>query len=185
MFVVILLLILWPLIEIAVFLQVVQWIGVLDTFAVMLVISLGGAWLVKQQGVGTFARMRAELDAGRVPTGPMTDGGLLAVAGFLLLVPGFVTDFFGLLLLLAPVRAGVRVWLGRRFTSARVDASRAHRMSVTSISRNRGRHPVTIPPNCCPDPIHRALERLRDHPRMQRQRRVARFLHLRARITRS
>ena len=115
-FVVILLLILWPLIEIAVFLQVVQWIGVLDTFALMLVISLGGAWLVKRQGVGTFARMRAELDAGRVPTGPMTDGGLLAVAGFLLLVPGFVTDFFGLLLLLPPVRAGVRVWLGRRFT---------------------------------------------------------------------
>ncbi len=116
MFVVILLLILWPLIEIAVFLQVVQWIGVLDTLVLMLVISLGGAWLVKRQGVGTFARMRAELDAGRVPTGPMTDGGLLAVAGFLLLVPGFVTDAFGLLLLLPPVRAGVRVWLGRRFT---------------------------------------------------------------------
>lgn len=116
MFVVILLLILWPFIEIAVFLQVVQWIGVLDTFALMLVISLGGAWLVRRQGVGTFARMRAELDAGRVPTGPMTDGGLLAVAGFLLLVPGFVTDFFGLLLLLPPVRAGVRAWLGRRFT---------------------------------------------------------------------
>jgi UPF0716 protein FxsA len=115
-FVVILLLILWPLVEIAVFLQVVQWIGVLDTLGLMLLISLGGAWLVKWQGLGTLARMRAELDAGRVPTGPMTDGGLLAVAGFLLLVPGFVTDAFGLLLLLPPVRAGVRAWLGRRFT---------------------------------------------------------------------
>lgn len=116
MFVVILLLVLWPLVEIAVFLQVVQWMGVFDTLALMLVISLGGAWLVKRQGVGTLARMRAELDDGRVPTGPMTDGGLLAVAGFLLLVPGFVTDAFGLLLLLPPVRAGVRKWLGRRFT---------------------------------------------------------------------
>jgi UPF0716 protein FxsA len=115
-FVVILLLLLWPLVEIAVFLQVVQWIGVLDTLGLMLVISLGGAWLVKRQGVGTLGRMRAELDAGRVPTGPMTDGGLLALAGFLLLVPGFVTDAFGLLLLLPPVRAGVRAWLGRRFT---------------------------------------------------------------------
>jgi UPF0716 protein FxsA len=114
-FVVILLLVLWPLVEIAVFLQVVQWIGVLDTLGLMLVVSLGGAWLVKRQGVGTFARMRAELDDGRVPTGPMTDGGLLALAGFLLLVPGFVTDGFGLLLLLPPVRAGVRAWLGRRF----------------------------------------------------------------------
>ena len=87
----------------------------------MLAISLGGAWLVKRQGVGTLARMRHELDDGRIPTGPMTDGGLLALAGFLLLVPGFITDGFGLLLLLPPVRAAVRTWLGRRF---RVRAAR-------------------------------------------------------------
>jgi UPF0716 protein FxsA len=111
---VVLLLILWPVVEIAVFLQVVQWIGVLDTLLLMLLISLAGAWLVKRQGVGTLARMRAELNDGRVPTGPMTDGGLLALAGFLLLVPGFVTDAFGLLLLLPPVRALVRRGFGRR-----------------------------------------------------------------------
>jgi UPF0716 protein FxsA len=116
MFIVILLLVLWPVVEIAVFLQVVSWIGVLNTLALMLAISLCGAWLVKRQGIGTLARMRAELDDGRIPTGPMTDGGLLAAAGFLLLVPGFVTDFFGLALLLPPVRGGVRRWLGRRFT---------------------------------------------------------------------
>ena len=107
MFVVILLLVLWPIVEIAVFLQVVAWIGVLDTLALMVAISLCGAWLVKRQGVGTLARMRAELDDGRIPTGPMTDGGLLAAAGFLLLVPGFVTDVFGLALLVPPVRGGV------------------------------------------------------------------------------
>jgi UPF0716 protein FxsA len=114
-FVVVLLLVLWPLVEIAVFLQVVQWIGVLDTLALMLAISICGAWLVKRQGVGTLARMRAELDAGRIPTGPMVDGALLAVAGFLLLVPGFVTDVFGLLLLIPFARRAVRTMLGRRF----------------------------------------------------------------------
>ena len=101
MFVVILLLVLWPVVEIAVFLQVAAWIGVLNTLGLMLAISLCGAWLVKRQGIGTLARMRAELDDGRIPTGPMTDGGLLAAAGFLLLVP--------------PVRGGVRRILGRRF----------------------------------------------------------------------
>jgi UPF0716 protein FxsA len=116
MFVVILLLVLWPVVEIAVFLQVVAWIGVLETLALMLAISLCGAWLVKRQGVGTLARMRTELDDGRIPTGPMTDGGLLAAAGFLLLVPGFVTDLFGIALLVPPVRSGVRRWLGHRFT---------------------------------------------------------------------
>jgi UPF0716 protein FxsA len=111
----VLLLLLWPVVEIAVFLQVVQWIGVLETLAVMLAISLVGAWLVKRQGTGTLARMRAELNDGQVPTGPITDGGLLALAGFLLLVPGFVTDAFGLLLLVPPVRMVVRRGLGRRF----------------------------------------------------------------------
>ena len=150
MFVVILLLVLWPLNEIAVFLQVVQWIGVLDTLALMLVISLGGAWLVKRQGVGTLARMRAELDAGRVPTGPMTDGGLLAVAGFLLLVPGFVTDAFGLLLLLPPVRAGVRRWLGRRFTvRARGRVRRSGSFDVLDIDE-RDRPPHHDPPELLP-----------------------------------
>jgi UPF0716 protein FxsA len=125
-FVILLLLVLWPIVEIAVFLQVVAWIGVLETLALMLAISLCGAWLVKRQGIGTLARMRAELDDGRIPTGPMTDGGLLAAAGFLLLVPGFVTDVFGLALLLPPVRGGVRRFLGHRFTvrTARVRRGR-------------------------------------------------------------
>ena len=125
MFVVILLLVLWPLVEIAVFLQVAAWIGVLNTIALMVAISLCGAWLVKRQGIGTLARMRAELDDGRIPTGPMTDGGLLAAAGFLLLVPGFVTDVLGLALLVPPVRSGVRRWLGHRFTVRTARARRA------------------------------------------------------------
>jgi UPF0716 protein FxsA len=151
-FVVILLLVLWPLLEIAVFLQVVQWIGVLDTLALMLVIALGGAWLVKRQGVGTLARMRAELDAGRVPTGPMTDGGLLAVAGFLLLLPGFVTDAFGLLLLLPPVRAGVRSRLGRRFiVRARVRGRRPPNVGYLDIEDpGPGRSPGHDPPELLP-----------------------------------
>jgi UPF0716 protein FxsA len=123
----ILLLVLWPVVEIAVFLQVVQWIGVLDTLLVMLAISLVGAWVVKRQGIGTLARMRVELDDGRIPTGPMTDGALLAAAGFLLLVSGFVTDVFGVLLLLPPVRVLVRRALGRRFarrTRWRVERTR-------------------------------------------------------------
>ncbi len=115
MFVLLLLLVLWPLIEIAVFLQVAQWIGVLDTLGLMLVISVGGAWIVRRQRLDTLARMRAVLDAGRIPAGPLVDGALLLVAGFLLLVPGFVTDGLGLLLLFPPVRALVRVALGRRF----------------------------------------------------------------------
>ena len=110
-----LLLILWPIVEIAVFVQVAHWIGVLDALGLLVLVSLAGVWIVKQQGVGTLARMRAELDAGRVPTSHMVDGVLLLIAGFLLIVPGFVTDVVGLLLLLPPVRRLVRARWARRF----------------------------------------------------------------------
>jgi UPF0716 protein FxsA len=139
-FVVLLLLVLWPLVEIAVFLQVVSWIGVVDTLAIMVAISLCGAWVVKRQGVGTLARMRAELDDGRVPTGPMTDGGLLAAAGFLLLVPGFVTDVFGLALLVPPVRAGVRRGLAHRFTARASRVRRGRRPDYLDVDEAHPRH---------------------------------------------
>jgi UPF0716 protein FxsA len=138
-FVVVLLLVLWPLVEIAVFLQVVAWIGVLNTLAVMVAISICGAWLVKRQGIGTLARMRSELDDGRIPTGPMTDGGLLAAAGFLLLLPGFVSDVVGLALLVPPVRGVVRGALGRRFTVRTARVRRGRRPDYLDVDESRRR----------------------------------------------
>jgi UPF0716 protein FxsA len=145
------LLVLWPVVEIAVFLQVVQWIGVLETLALMLAVSLVGAWLVKRQGIGTIARMRAELDNGRIPTGPMTDGGLLALAGFLLLVPGFVTDAFGLVLLVPPVRALARRGLGRRFTRrTRRRVQRSRPPGYLDVDESPPQHPRHDPPELMP-----------------------------------
>jgi UPF0716 protein FxsA len=146
-FVVVLLLLLWPIVEIAVFLQVVAWIGVLNALALMVAISLCGAWMVKRQGIGTLARMRSELDDGRIPTGPMTDGGLLAAAGFLLLIPGFVTDVFGLALLVPPVRRGVRRWLGHRFSvrAARVRRVRTDYLDVEERDRYGNDPPELLP----------------------------------------
>ena len=104
-----------PLIEIAVIIQVGSWLGVLNTLALLILISVLGAWLVQRQGVGLLRRVQGELAAGRVPATALVDGALLLVAGTMLLLPGFVTDFFGLLLLLPPVRAGIRSWLRRRW----------------------------------------------------------------------
>jgi UPF0716 protein FxsA len=106
-----------PLVEIAVLIQVGQWLGVLDTIGLLLLISLLGVWLVKREGAGTLRRIREELSYGRMPTDGLIDGGLLMTAGVLLLVPGFVTDFFGLLLLLPPVRSGARRLAKRRFST--------------------------------------------------------------------
>jgi UPF0716 protein FxsA len=102
-------------VEIAVMVQVAHWIGTGQMLALLVTISVVGVWIVKRQGMGVLRRIRAELDAGRIPGAHLVDGGLVVVAGMLLIVPGFVTDTIGALLLLPPIRALVRGRLGRRF----------------------------------------------------------------------
>ena len=101
-------------VEISVIIQVGQWIGFLNTVGLLLLVSLLGAWLVKRQGLGVMARIREQRSAGRIPTTEAFDGALILVAGVLLVIPGFVTDAFGLLLLFPPIRAVVRRFVSRR-----------------------------------------------------------------------
>jgi UPF0716 protein FxsA len=103
-----------PIAEIAVIIKVGSWLGVGETIALLLGVSLLGIWLVKRQGIGVLRRMREQMNAGRVPGTEMVDGALLLFAGALLIPPGFITDVVGLLLLLPPVRAGIRLVTRRR-----------------------------------------------------------------------
>jgi UPF0716 protein FxsA len=103
-----------PIAEIAVIIKVGSWLGVGETIALLLGVSLLGIWLVKRQGIGVLRRMREQTNAGRVPGTEIVDGALLLLAGVLLIPPGFITDAAGLLLLLPPVRAGIRILTRRR-----------------------------------------------------------------------
>ena len=55
-----------------------------------------------------LSRARVRMQAGEVPGSEIIDGVLILFAGALLVTPGFVTDLCGILLLLPPVRAGMR-----------------------------------------------------------------------------
>ena len=104
-----------PFAELYVLIQVGQAIGVLDTLALLLLVSIVGAWLAKREGLGVLRRMQAALNAGRVPGTELIDGFLVLLAAALMLTPGFLTDVAAILLLLPPVRAAVRQVLRRRF----------------------------------------------------------------------
>jgi UPF0716 protein FxsA len=112
-----------PIIELWVIIQVSGWVGFLNTIALLIVISAAGAWLLRQQGLATWARLQKTLAAGQVPTKEVTDGALILFGGALLLTPGFVTDCVGLILLLPPTRALIKgvfrkllgMWAERRF----------------------------------------------------------------------
>jgi len=104
-----------PFAELYVLLQVGHAIGVFNTLGLLILVSVVGAWLSKQAGLGVLRRMQAALNAGRVPGSELVDGFLVLLAGGLMITPGFLTDIVAIFLLLPPVRAGVRRELRRRF----------------------------------------------------------------------
>lgn len=99
-----------PIAEIAVFLTVGSIIGVLPTLAIIVGTAILGAVLLKRQGVSAFARLRADVDAGRVPAAAIGQAITVAIAGVLLLTPGFITDAVGFALFVPAVRS----WLWRQ-----------------------------------------------------------------------
>jgi UPF0716 protein FxsA len=113
-----------PIVELYVIVQVGQSIGVLPTLALLILLSVAGAWLVKREGLGVWVRFRSQVERGALPTNELLDGILILLAGALMLAPGFVTDAVGILLLIPPSRAVVRSLLSRRFR-ARLDAATA------------------------------------------------------------
>lgn len=108
-----------PIVELAVIIQVGHAIGVLNTIGLLLLVSLVGSWLVKREGLAVWRRFQEQVHAGAVPGKEVADGVMILLAGALLISPGFVTDVFGVFLLLPPVRAVVRAALLRR-TARRV-----------------------------------------------------------------
>jgi UPF0716 protein FxsA len=102
------LLILVPLVEIYVIVQVGQVIGVWWTIVALVAETVLGAWLVRREGRRAWRTLVTELTEGRPPTRAATDGAVILLGGVLLLTPGFVTDFFGFLCVLPPTRPLVR-----------------------------------------------------------------------------
>jgi UPF0716 protein FxsA len=133
------LLVVMPLIELYVIVQVAIAIGVWNTIGLLVLVSLVGAWLVKRQGLAVWQRAQLTMASGRVPGREVVDGVLLLLAGLLLLVPGFISDAAGLLLLLPPVRSGVRMLLTRRWTGRVrvIQASYRGPINTTATEKDR------------------------------------------------
>lgn len=115
-----LLLVTVPIIEIALFIEVGGRIGLGPTLGVVILTALVGAALLRRQGLATLKSARASLVQNRLPIEEVFDGLCLAIAGALLLTPGFFTDAVGLALFVPPLRAAIRRRVGR-YVAARAD----------------------------------------------------------------
>lgn len=105
-----------PIIEIALFIQVGGWLGVWPTIGIVILSGVLGVALVRVQGLGAVRRLQASLAEGRDPRGTIAHSALLLAAGALLVLPGFFTDLVGIALLLPPVRKALIRWGAARAT---------------------------------------------------------------------
>jgi len=153
-----LLIIIVPIIELWVIVMVGARIGFLNTLALLVLVSVAGAILLKREGAATWRKLQATMARGEVPTDEVTDGALILFGGALLLTPGFVTDIVGLLIVFpgtrAVVKSGVRRFLGlvalKRYGPAAAAASTGRRIYTARVTSTRRQVPVTKPPETLP-----------------------------------
>ena len=110
----VLLFILVPLAEVWLIIRVAGMAGWGNTIALLFLISVLGAVMVKREGAKAFRNFTAALSQARVPAKEVVDGALVLVGGALLVTPGFFTDVVGLFCVLPPTRALVNRALRRQ-----------------------------------------------------------------------
>ena len=99
--------------EVAVFVLAVRWVGGWVTFLLMVATGLLGGWLIRKEGLRVFGAVRDAVRDGRVPDRDVGDTRVVMAAGLMLVLPGFLSDVAGLVILVPPLRPMGRRVLGR------------------------------------------------------------------------
>lgn len=129
-----------PIIEIAVLMQVGEVLGAWPTIAIVIFTAWLGAKNVKQQGIATLQSVQTKMAHGEMPSDEIVAGLLLLIAGVLLVTPGFVTDFFGLSLLIPQVRKSLIQTVQQHIKTSTVSSAQSfsfHSQSFTQHSEHQ------------------------------------------------
>ncbi|MRX49828.1 FxsA family protein [Paracoccus sp. S-4012] len=116
-----------PLLEIALFILVGGAIGLWPTLLIVILTAVLGVWLMRRQGARAARDVQSAFTELRDPSGSLAHGALIVMAGGLLVLPGFFTDSLGALLLLPPVRSWLIRRMGRRVRVVGGRHTEAHR----------------------------------------------------------
>ena len=112
-----------PIVELALLIQIGQYIGTLNTIALILVTGVVGAFLAKSQGLAIISRIKHQLDAGNMPGVEIIDGVCILAGGVTLLTPGLLTDAAGFLLIVPFTRVFFRKLILKKIRQKLADGS--------------------------------------------------------------
>ena len=116
-----LLLIFIPLIEIYLFIKIGSQIGAFTTVSLILLTALLGVWYARYEGFNTLKSGLTQMMRNEIPFYEIVSGAALAVAAFLLILPGFATDFFGILLIFPLTRKLILGKLSKKYSKKKID----------------------------------------------------------------
>jgi UPF0716 protein FxsA len=115
-------LLLWPLTEIALFVLVGGQVGVWGVLGLVALGVVAGVALLRLSGGQAIGGLRQSMAAGQDPAPALVGGALRAMAAGLLIAPGFLSDLIGILLLLPPVQAVIIDRIRGRIVAAGMQA---------------------------------------------------------------
>lgn len=102
-----------PVIEVYLLIQVGQTVGPWWTIALLIAAGFLGSFLVKREGSRAWRAFQDALAHNRMPARELADGALILIGGTLLLTPGFLSDLAGLFFILPITRPLARRGLTR------------------------------------------------------------------------
>ncbi|MBW2712633.1 MAG: FxsA family protein [Deltaproteobacteria bacterium] len=102
-----------PALELYLLFQLSELLGFAETFLIVIATGVLGAALAKQEGLRLLTQWHEATLAGRMPEEGVISGALLLVGGVLLVTPGVMTDFLGLLLLFSQTRLAIAALVRR------------------------------------------------------------------------
>lgn len=113
-------LLLWPFAEIALFATIGDEIGFINAILLCIAAAVAGSFLIQRQGMRAWQDIQEALNRGDLPVADIFNGICLYLAGILLMLPGFLSDFIAILLLIPAARRRLHRVLERFFVGAPV-----------------------------------------------------------------
>ena len=96
---VILLIFIIPVIEIYLFIKIGSQIGAFNTISLIIITAVVGLYYAKYEGLNTLRSAVSQLVKNEIPINEIISGAALAFAALLMILPGFLTDVIGLIII--------------------------------------------------------------------------------------
>ncbi|WP_188006613.1 FxsA family protein [Sporosarcina sp. ANT_H38] len=100
-----------PTAELALLIYSGKTLGLVPTIAIILITGLGGAYLAKRQGMKAWTDLKTRMTVMETPGDALIDSLCILFGGILLIMPGFITDLVGFLLLFKGPRNSIRPFI--------------------------------------------------------------------------